>query len=341
MSRARRLAHQFVELASRLMPERHGEWAQAMAAEQAHIEDHRSALAFSAGCLRAAGWERLRGLAPDASWFWPALVTAALLLISGSVPGSRAMPLLWAPVGGLLSVMMLEQMDGKMPFGRVVAIAFKAGLLCGFLFLAGALLLFMQEGEALSERFGHFLLIGTVIAFLTTISGGAVAPLICSPPGAGASQLGRIIDMAIARHPIFTAGIALGILYVFEALFATGILFAAWPILGGVFAAALMKWNSETRLTPGSGAAAGAKAGLIGGAILLIVGTPLTRYLMEKVNQEPKFFGVEFDLAPIPTLMVMFAIYALAGMLVAAAAGAITGLLAGRRSAGRDEPVRR
>jgi hypothetical protein len=122
----------------------------------------------------------------------------------------------------------------------------------------------------------------------------------------------------------------------FEAVFSTGILFAAWPILGGIFAAALVKWDPAARLTPGSGARAGAKAGLVGGLVLLIVGTPLTYYLMQKLGEEPGLFGVSFGLGPVVTLLAMFGIYALFGILVAAAAGALTGLLGGRASRERE-----
>jgi hypothetical protein len=123
----------------------------------------------------------------------------------------------------------------------------------------------------------------------------------------------------MARHPGTSAGLALGLLYLVEAVFNTGLLFAVWPILGGIFAAALVKWNPGTDLTAGSGARAGAKAGLVGGLVLLVAGTPLTLYLMRKLGEEPGFFGITFDMGPILTLLTIFSIYVLFGILVAAA----------------------
>lgn len=341
MSAPRRLADTLMAGAGRLIPLRQREWAEAMAAEQSQIEDPAAALAFSAGCLRAAAWERLRALAPDGSWFWPGVAIGLLLLGTASIPGSRSWPLIWAPVGGLATVMTLAHAGARCNFARTVFLVFQTGLLGALLFFAGALFLFLSPGEAQSGRVAQFAFVAMLLAFVTTISGAAAAPLVCSPPGAGASSHRRRIDMRIARHPGWTAGLALGILYLFEAVFSTAILFAAWPILGGLFAAALVRWNPAARLTPGSGAQAGAKAGLVGGLVLLVVGTPLTFYLMQQLGEEPGFFGITFDLSPIVTLLVMFGIYALFGTLLAAAAGALTGLLGGRATAQRDEPLSR
>jgi hypothetical protein len=99
--------------------------------------------------------------------------------------------------------------------------------------------------------------------------------------------------------------------------------------LGGIFAAALTRRHPTTPLRPGTGAAAGAKAGLVGGLVLLIAGTPLTYWLMTKLDEEPGLFGVTFEMGPIPTLLAMFSIYSLFGILVAAIAGAVTARLRG------------
>lgn len=341
MSGPRRLADRLMAGAGRLIPLHQRDWAEAMAAEQAQIDCHREALAFSAGCLRAAGWQRLRALAPDGSWFWPGLVTALLLLVTAAIPRSGSAALFWAPVGGLLAVMTLEQVGGRLSFRRIVLLAFKTGLLSAFLFLAVALFLFVPAGDGRAARIVQLAFVAALMAFFTTISGAAAAPLFCDPPGARAPSHRRSIDMAMARHPGTSAGAALGLLYLIEAVFDTGLLFAVWPILAGIFAAALVKWNEGAELTPGSGASAAAKAGLVGGAILLIVGTPVTYYLMQKLGEEPGFFGITFNMGPIPTLLTIFGIYSLFGILVAAATGALTGMLAGRSSSRSDERVSR
>lgn len=137
--------------------------------------------------------------------------------------------------------------------------------------------------------------------------------------------------MGLTRHPALTAGIALGILYIFEGMFSTGILFAVWPILGGVFAAALLKWNPAMPLTPASGARAAAGAAVIAGLVAIIFGTPLSYWLMRRVGESPEFFGTTFDLSPLLQLVVMYLIYSVGAGIVAAAAGALTGLLGGSR----------
>ena len=137
-------------------------------------------------------------------------------------------------------------------------------------------------------------------------------------------------------NPAITAGIALGILYMFEAVFATGILFAVWAILGGIFAAALTKWDPAMALTPGTGARAGARAGLVGGLVLLVVGTPITYFLLRELGEEPGLFGTTLGLPKLATLLLLFLAYAAFGTAVAAAAGGLTGLLGGNK-AGQGE----
>lgn len=138
------------------------------------------------------------------------------------------------------------------------------------------------------------------------------------------------------RHKVTIAGLALGALYLIEAVISTGIFFALWPILGGVFAASLAGWDRRVALTARVGARAGAQAGVLAGMVLLIVGTPLTYYLLQQLGEKPGFFGRTFDLGLLPTLLIMFALYALFGILVAAAAGAGTSLLRGGVLSRRD-----
>ncbi len=138
------------------------------------------------------------------------------------------------------------------------------------------------------------------------------------------------------KSPILVAGLALGLLYLVEAIIATGIFFAIWPILGGIFAAGLARRASPASFSAGTGARAGAGAGLVGGLVLIIAGTPLTLYLLGKLNEEPGFFGQTLDLGRLPSLLIMFAAYALFGIVGAGAAGGLTGLLRGGSSPRRE-----
>ena len=139
------------------------------------------------------------------------------------------------------------------------------------------------------------------------------------------------------RRAATIAGLALGALYLVEAVIATGIFFALWPILGGIFAAGLVGWNRSAPMTARVGARAGARTGWVGGAVLLILGTPLTYVLLQRLGEQPGVFGVTFRLGMLPTLLLIFAAYVLFGVLAAAAAGAVTGYLrGGAGSRGRD-----
>ena len=125
------------------------------------------------------------------------------------------------------------------------------------------------------------------------------------------------------------AGLLLGLLYLVEAVISTGAFFLLWPILGGLFAAGLAK-RTEPSFSVADGARSGFAAALIGAAILLVVGTPLTHFLLERLGEQPGFFGRRLELGPIASLLVMFGGYALLGLVVASIAGALVGLLAGR-----------
>lgn len=184
MLSTRRLADQLMIGAERLMPVDRREWSRAMRSEQVHIREEREALAFSAGCLRAAVWERLRSLAPDSAWFWPGLAVGILLLLSASIPGSRSWPLLWPPIAGVLLVLALDRKE--LEFGRAVGLALNAGLLGGLLFFIGVIAFYDRPDATLADRMWFAGIAGAVMAALTTIGGAAVAPLVTKPPRAGA-----------------------------------------------------------------------------------------------------------------------------------------------------------
>ena len=74
---ARRIAHALVRFAAHLMPSSQRRWATAMVHETAHVEGCSEALRWAAGCVFAAGAERVRSLyLLDSA---PVRVAAALL----------------------------------------------------------------------------------------------------------------------------------------------------------------------------------------------------------------------------------------------------------------------
>lgn len=188
MRAARRCANLLILGAERLIPAAKADWAQAMAAERAFLGDDPAAIAFCAGCFRAAAAERVRSLAPDHNWFLPGFTFGLLLVATALIPGSGTLPLLWAPLAGLLTVLMAER-DGSEPsFGRTVVLALKSGLLSGaILFAFGCLVLIAAGGAAIWDRALVFAMAALAAALLVTISGIAAAPLVSRSPSAKAS----------------------------------------------------------------------------------------------------------------------------------------------------------
>lgn len=166
----------------RLMPAEKADWARAMAAEAAHLAHDPTALAFAAGCARAAGVERMRALAPDSAWAWPGAAFGTLLLASALVQGSGSLPLLWAPVAGLVAVLLLGETDRSRSFLPVVAIAAKTGALISLMFGVAALLLLLATGQPLvGDRATGFAAASVAVVLLTVLGGATAAPLVCKP----------------------------------------------------------------------------------------------------------------------------------------------------------------
>ena len=179
----RRYAALLLDGAERLMPAEKADWARAMAAEAAHLPHDPTALAFAAGCARAAGVERMRALAPDAAWGWPGAAFGTLLLASALVQGSGSLPLLWSPIGGLVAVLLLGEAGRTKSFLAVIAIATKTGALIGLLFAVAALFLLLATGQPLvGDRATGFAAASVAVVLLTSLGGAAVAPLVCKPP---------------------------------------------------------------------------------------------------------------------------------------------------------------
>jgi hypothetical protein len=75
--------------------------------------------------------------------------------------------------------------------------------------------------------------------------------------------------------PALIGGVVLGVLSVIPFVSAVNICCCLWAILGGALASYLYIKNSPTPATAADGAMLGALAGVIGGAIYLILGIPI------------------------------------------------------------------
>ena len=75
--------------------------------------------------------------------------------------------------------------------------------------------------------------------------------------------------------PALIGGVVLGILSVIPFVSAVNLCCCLWAILGGMLASYLYVKNSPTPATPADGAVLGAIAGVVGGAIDLILGIPI------------------------------------------------------------------
>ena len=76
--------------------------------------------------------------------------------------------------------------------------------------------------------------------------------------------------------PALIGGVLLGLLSVIPFVSAVNICCCLWAILGGMLASYLYVKNSPTPATAGDGAILGAIAGLIGAAISLVLGIPIS-----------------------------------------------------------------
>lgn len=176
------LAGTLLAAAERLMPSDRRDWARAMAAEQAAVGQPGEAVAFAAGCLRAAGRERLRSMAPDGKWAGPGLTFGMLAAATALIPGSGSLALLWAPVAGLLTIAMPASSGSRPTFSGAVILALKAGLVSGAVLLTFTLLPGIGSPTP-GDRLSALLVAAACAALLTTIGGIAAAPLVSKPPG--------------------------------------------------------------------------------------------------------------------------------------------------------------
>jgi hypothetical protein len=76
--------------------------------------------------------------------------------------------------------------------------------------------------------------------------------------------------------PALIGGVLLGLLSVIPFVNSLNVCCCLWAILGGMLASYLYIKNSPTPATPGDGAMIGALAGVIGAAISLVLGIPIS-----------------------------------------------------------------
>jgi Family of unknown function (DUF5518) len=76
--------------------------------------------------------------------------------------------------------------------------------------------------------------------------------------------------------PALIGGVLLGLLSVIPFVNSLNVCCCLWAILGGMLASYLYVKNSPTPATPGDGAMLGALAGVIGAAISLVLGIPIS-----------------------------------------------------------------
>ena len=126
-------------------------------------------------------------------------------------------------------------------------------------------------------------------------------------------------------------GIVLGVLYLVESVMKTGLLFLVWPVIGGALAAYLYARNAQPPVPASEGAKVGALAGIIGGLILVIIGTPLIYLVLSEVNARLTIFGQNLPLDGISLILGVTLIYAGLGLIIATVSGLVTMLIVGKR----------
>lgn len=125
-------------------------------------------------------------------------------------------------------------------------------------------------------------------------------------------------------------GIVLGALYLVESVAKTGLLFLVWPIIGGALAAYLYAKSAPPPVPASEGAKLGALAGLIGGLILVAIGTPLVYSVLSQANARLSFFGINLPLEGISLILGVTILYACLGLVIATLSGIVTTLIAGK-----------
>jgi hypothetical protein len=138
--------------------------------------------------------------------------------------------------------------------------------------------------------------------------------------------------MADKSRAAVTAGIVLGLLYVVETLLKTGILFLVWPIIGGALASYLYTRKSTASVGAGEGAKLGAQAGAIGGLILILVGAPLTYFVLSAVagdaaEQQLRQAGLSLPFGSFLLVLMGTLIYAVGGLVIATISGIVAALI--------------
>ena len=85
--------------------------------------------------------------------------------------------------------------------------------------------------------------------------------------------------------PALIGGVVLGLLSVIPFINWVNFCCCLWAILGGMLASYLYIKNSPTPTTAGDGALVGVFAGLVGGAIAIVIGIPVSLLIGTAVNE--------------------------------------------------------
>ena len=136
--------------------------------------------------------------------------------------------------------------------------------------------------------------------------------------------------MAEKTRSAVIGGIVLGVLYLVESVIKTGLLFLVWPIIGGALAAYLYARNAPPPVLTSEGVKVGALAGVIGGLILVLIGTPLVFLVLSEVNEHLTVLGMNLPLTGISLILGATLIYAGLGLIIAALSGLVTMLIVGK-----------
>jgi hypothetical protein len=139
--------------------------------------------------------------------------------------------------------------------------------------------------------------------------------------------------MAEKSKSAVTAGIVLGVLFLIAALIQN-----AWwipivlPFLCGALAAYLA--SRKASVTVGEGAKFGAVAGIIGGLILVVIGTPLVYFVVRSftgIEAQMRQSGLNLPGGGLGFLVIYTLIYAGIGVALASIGGLIAALIFGKR----------
>lgn len=142
--------------------------------------------------------------------------------------------------------------------------------------------------------------------------------------------------MSEKTRPAVIAGGALGLWYIADAFLKVGCLSLIFPILGGALATYLYSMKASAAVEAGDGAKLGALTGVIGGLIVILVGTPLVYFVLKSVagneiQEQLRQAGLNLPFSGFLLMLIGTLIMAVVGLVVAAISGMVTALILKKR----------